>query len=690
MATLRKGLTPLSETHPNLVEEWDYEKNAPLTPGEVTAGSGKKAWWICSKGHSWDAQIASRVYGAGCPFCSGNRLLKGFNDLATKNPNLILEWDYGRNYPYKPEEFTAYSRQKAWWKCNRGHSWQAAIGNRNNGTSCPICGKDIRIKHRNSTIVKQNMSLGEKRPDLAKEWHPFKNGSLSPFEVTFKSSKKVWWLGDCGHEWSATVQNRSNNHGCPYCSGKLPIKGKNDLASYSNDLLDEWNYEKNAPLLPENVSCGSGRKVWWIGKCGHEWKTDVASRVKGGNCPYCSCRIFREGINDLQTADPELAKEWHPVKNGDLTPNQISRGSSKKVWWKGSCGHEWQVSVMSRRSGYGCPICSGKQVVNGETDLATINSELAQEWDYEKNTPLTPQKITAVSNKKVWWKCVYGHEWKTSVANRAAGHGCPVCARNGSSMPEQGVAFYLSKICTVNQRYKSAGLELDVYLPEYNIGIEYDGAYFHLQKERDERKNRIMKDQGVRLIRIKESNSVNVSDDTITYIPDDMGENYNDALYSLFRILKQLTGNYAFDDADIDARRDRIAIRERFNLYQKENSISAKRPALINEWHPTKNGVLVPEMFTYGSKEKVWWLCCNGHEWKASILNRYKGTGCPTCYSAKKNEHSWKAVKNIDTGVVYKSLAEASKDTGILSSGISTACKGKNKTAGGFHWKYCD
>ena len=62
--------------------------------------------------------------------------------------------------------------------------------------------------------------------------------------------------------------------------------------------------------------------------------------------------------NSLAAVHPELVAEWSE-KNLPLTPDSITFGSNKKVWWKGACGHEWQTSVKARSNGEKCPICSG-------------------------------------------------------------------------------------------------------------------------------------------------------------------------------------------------------------------------------------------------------------------------------------------------------------------------------------------
>lgn len=130
--------------------------------------------------------------------------------------------------------------------------------------------------------------------------------------------------------------------------------------------------------------------------------------------------------NGLATVHPELVSEWSE-KNDPLTPDKITYGLNKVVWWKGACGHEWQTSVKARSKGEKCPICSGARVVEGVNDLETLMSELAREWS-ERNYPLLPTMVVSFANKKVWWKCDKGHEWNTLIATRSGGSKCPYCS----------------------------------------------------------------------------------------------------------------------------------------------------------------------------------------------------------------------------------------------------------------------
>ena len=119
--------------------------------------------------------------------------------------------------------------------------------------------------------------------------------------------------------------------------------------------------------------------------------------------------------NSLADVHPELVCEWSEG-NFPLTPDTVTYGSNKQVWWKGACGHEWQASIKSRSSGENCPACSGKRVLRGVNDLATLEPELASEWS-DKNESLKPTMVTAGSHKKVIWKGKCGHELSASPIN---------------------------------------------------------------------------------------------------------------------------------------------------------------------------------------------------------------------------------------------------------------------------------
>ena len=265
---------------------------------------------------------------------------------------------------------------------------------------------------------------------VLREWHPTKNGSLTPKDMTYGSSRKVWWLCEKGHEWPQRVCDRIlSSHNCPYCTGKKAWRGFNDLASQEPEVAREWHPTKNGPLMPDMVTMGSRKKVWWVCDKGHEWRQRINDRIQNGHgCPYCAGKKVWLGFNDLASQRTEIAKQWHPTLNGTRTPEMVTIRSHKAIWWVCEKGHEWQAIVKSRTDGCGCPYCTNRAIIPGFNDLATTHPELAKQWHPTKNRRLAPQNITAGTLRKAWWRCEKGHEWQATVASRASGVGCPVCA----------------------------------------------------------------------------------------------------------------------------------------------------------------------------------------------------------------------------------------------------------------------
>jgi hypothetical protein len=192
-----------------------------------------------------------------------------------------------------------------------------------------------------------------------KEWHPTKNLPLQPSEIGRGSEKNVWWKCRNGHEWQAVIYGRANGNGCPFCSGRR-VNKENCLRNAFPKIAAQWHPTKNGNLTPENTVKGSHERVWWKDpKCGHEWQAYICTRTSQNNqCPYCQHSLLSPTHN-LLFCNPSVAKQWHPTKNGKLTPDKITPLANTVVWWKCRNGHEWKtrVSHISRGSS-GCPYCS--------------------------------------------------------------------------------------------------------------------------------------------------------------------------------------------------------------------------------------------------------------------------------------------------------------------------------------------
>ena len=294
-----EGINDLATKYPEIAAEWST-KNLPLKPTMVSAGSHKKVIWVDKLGHEWTASVKSRVQGSGCPYCSHNLVLAGFNDLASRFPEIASEWSE-RNLPLTPDKVTAFKNTRVWWKCHLGHEWYTLISTRSGGSQCPYC-SGIKL------LIGFN-DLATKYPTLAKEWSE-RNLPLTPDMVNEKSTKNVWWkCRTCGYEWKSVVRARAKGSLCPVCADRTVLAGYNDLATTDPELLDEWDYEKNTGTLPTAVSRNSMKIVWWKCSSSHSWRAKITDRtIEQKGCYLCE--------REFQSAFPQLLIMLYAVRNG--------------------------------------------------------------------------------------------------------------------------------------------------------------------------------------------------------------------------------------------------------------------------------------------------------------------------------------------------------------------------------------
>ena len=280
------------------------------------------------------------------------------NSLGHKFPQILTEWDYTKNKK-SPYDFAVHSTKKVWWRCSKGHDWQARIQARtrkNRETHCPFCSGYRASKENNLAVLS---------PQLMEEWDYLRNDGVNPFHLLNVTAKKVWWKCKKGHGWEAQVASRTMaKNGCPYCAN-VKVCMDNCLATKSPQLTKEWNYSKNK-LTPADVVPNSGKKIWWKCVDNHEWEATVAHRSRGEGCPYC-CNKKVCNKTSLANVNPLLTLEWHPLKNAPITPDMVFPSSNKKAWWKCGSGHEWAATIGSRNDGCGCPFCckQGVTLING-------------------------------------------------------------------------------------------------------------------------------------------------------------------------------------------------------------------------------------------------------------------------------------------------------------------------------------
>ena len=632
----------------------------------------------------------------------------------------------------------------------------------------------------------------QKIDSLSNEWNTKKNGG-SLIKCLYENGLKFrgWWLlpyddpntgKHFDFEWQSTLKDRINGRGCPYTSNKKVWPGYNDLETLYPEIAKEWHPTKNGDLKPSQIIANSGQVVWWLlpfddlntGKhFDFEWRARVYSRSTSG-CPFISkpYKALYKGFNDFETLYPDIAKEWHPTKNGDKKPFEFLPGSSFDAWWllpyddPNTGKHfdfEWKTKIVSRTSNeLGCPYLSNQRLWPGFNDLETTNSELLLSWDYSKNK-ISPSETSIGSKSRYWWICnKCGHSWETTPYNRSRTE-CPNCnSYLSSSFPEQAIFYFVKKYYpdAIN-RDKTFGFELDIYIPSINYAIEYDGKRWHQDVSRDLEK--IEKCEGiVKLIRVREKGCPKLASRECIII--DTSGNIDTSLEEAIKEVLLLIG---VNNPIVNIRANKNDIISNYRKGVLDESLATLYPDIAKEWHPIKNGKLRPENFPAKSNHVAWWLLpyddpkTGRHfdfEWQAPICHRVEGAGCPylnnrkilkgfndvvTSYpqileewdfsSNNKSPYEispgseYKAtfickkcgkkymmyvyhftegrrcphcntkkfgrgrkVMCVETGIIYESIKEASLRTDTDNMGICNCCKGKIKTSNGYHWKYVD
>ena len=205
-------------------------------------------------------------------------------------------------------------------------------------------------------------------PHLVQEWHPTKNGDLTPANFTHGTKNKVWWLCPIGHSYESAIKERTRKKptGCSYCAGKKASK-ENNLLTVFPEVAKEWHPSKNNELIPEDVTAKSDKKVWWLCSKEHSYEATIKNKtLKKSQCPYCANKKASE-TNNLLILFPEIAKDWHPTKNKGLTPKDFTYGSHKDVWWLCPKGHSYEKGVYRRthkNKPSGCPYCAKQKTLN--------------------------------------------------------------------------------------------------------------------------------------------------------------------------------------------------------------------------------------------------------------------------------------------------------------------------------------
>ncbi|HHX70106.1 MAG TPA: zinc-ribbon domain-containing protein [Gallicola sp.] len=338
----------------------------------------------------------------------------------------------------------------------------------------------------------------------------------------YDKTKRMHFQDENGYKFSPTIYSFERNG--------LHIVSKYNPYSIRNIRLWCHLNNKTFKLISTQYKNAHVKLRWQCLKkgCLEIFEENWNNISSGGyNCSYCIGR--QVGLsNCLATKNPELAKEWHPTKNGDLTPYDVTCGNQNEVWWKCSKNpkHEWKAVIGSRSLGIGCPYCSGR-LPTEDYNLLVCNPELYKEWNHLKNKR-KPEQYTPNSGKHVWWKCKEcEYEWSASIyARNSLQSGCPNCnLSNGEKKIRQyldfrGVKYIIQKEFDGLVGLGGGLLSYDFYLPDYNLLIEYQGEQhekpidfkglgkkyakeqFKIQQEHDKRKREYAQNNNIKLLEI--------------------------------------------------------------------------------------------------------------------------------------------------------------------------------------------
>jgi hypothetical protein len=363
--------------------------------------------------------------------------------LQDTHSHLKREWHPTLNGKLQFEDLQAHSGTKVWWRCRKNgkHIWEAEVRRRAiMGNGCPYC---AGLK-----VLKED-SFAALFPKLVEEWHPSRNAHLNPWQMAPKSNRRVWWRCNTRHEhdWHTQLHSRTiYGSGCKQC-GHI----RQPLSKFAPELAREWHLTRNKPLLPDGVSVGSKRRVWWQCRTNpkHEWEASVAVRFRAKTrCPYCAKRSVRTSLPTLDIYSPELVAEWHPIRNQGISPSTVRPNSNRKAWWVCATNpaHEWQAVIRNRAMlGNGCPYCArASKFISPGSSLADRFPEIARQWHPTLNQALKPTDVRPGSSARVWWQCEVNpeHVWDATITVRTHPRSkgrCPFCS--GSRVtPETSLA----------------------------------------------------------------------------------------------------------------------------------------------------------------------------------------------------------------------------------------------------------
>lgn len=406
------------EEFKDIIQFWDFSFNE-LLPNKTSFN--RKSHWKCVKNHKWIASafdMTQRNWG-GCPICNNRSFVNGQRNFSISYPDLMVDWDFTKNKDINPTLTNPHSGKKVWWKCKNGHNWEASINGRTKGFGCPYCAG-------NKPSPENNLSLYP----IVKEFDLSKNGELRPENIMPKSSKKVWWTCEKGHEFYAAINDRvCHGSGCPKCHkpfSLFEIRVYSEILSVFPSTI--WSADIDGvqvDVLIKELNIG-------IEVDGHYWHKDKVDKDKNKNVFLMKNNItlIRLRESPLHLLSPLDVGYSYRRDDGE----QIA--SIKKVLKNISSLSGKDVSAYLSRNSYANTSLYSKlvsEVSNPNRSLSHAAPELISQWHPLKNGKIRPDHVSFGSQQTVWWICNKGHEWEAVINSRVKGHGCPQCSGRYSS-----------------------------------------------------------------------------------------------------------------------------------------------------------------------------------------------------------------------------------------------------------------
>ena len=600
-----------------------------LDPEKLYKSSNLEVYWKCENGHSWKQKIHTKTdkRALGCIYCDRK------TPIITKEPELLKYWDREKNVGLDPHYITCASNKEVYWKCEKGHSWFDSPNDMWKGRKvhCPICEKNV---------ISDEYNLKTEFPETASLYNTVKN-KLPVEKIAPYSRSLVYWKCKKGHSWKQIVYRQVKNKGCPYCSHQKTSKKYNLFALYPK-LCEEWDYERNNGIDIKKVYPKSGMKAYWKCKNGHSWQAIISDRVENNShCPQCykfyqssfaeqviyyyMKKIFKDTINRYKDEGYELDIYIPSIKIGieydgffyhqkidrkkrdkrkkakdiffnkknifvvhviERNDNYVDYKSKNEIF----CKHDHKYNFMKDVIYKILEIVNyrtGKEMsldvdvnrdryaiwdiflnVKKENSIVVTHPKLVEEWDYEANGSLLPEMFTHGSMQLINWVCQKGHHFASTINCRARYKRVTRCP-------------YCANL-KVSEENSLKNKE-----PE-------------LAKEWDEEKNELSPDK------------VLYRTDKAYYWKCKKGHSWR------ARVLDRLNGSrcpYCY-----------------FNRIDIKKSFSSKEPELLKEWDYDKNIDINPEKIGVTYSKKIWWICKEGHGYKASVQDRVlRGVSCPKC-----------------------------------------------------------